>query len=139
MRFWDTSAIAPLLWMEETSSERLKQLEQDPLMVVWWGTSVEVESALFRRSSNSEIDVGNTERARTRLTFLSNSWIEIQPTDSIREMAKRLIRVHGLRSADSLQLAAALGACGNHPKNQNFLTGDQNLKRAATKEGFSCL
>ena len=125
--------------MEETSSERTKQLEQDPLMVVWWGTSVEVESALFRRSSNSEIDAGNVERARTRLTFLSNSWIEIQPTDSIREMAKRLIRVHGLRSADSLQLAAALGACGNHPKNQNFLTGDQNLKRAATKEGFSCL
>jgi predicted nucleic acid-binding protein len=125
--------------MEETSSERTKQLEQDPLMVVWWGTSVEVESALFRRSSNSEIDVSNAERARTRLTFLSNSWIEIQPTDSIREMAKRLIRVHGLRSADSLQLAAALGACGNHPKNQNFLTGDQNLKRAATKEGFSCL
>ncbi len=139
MRFWDTSAIAPLLWMEEASSERTKQLEQDPLMVVWWGTSVEVESALFRRSSNSEIDAGNAERARTRLTFLSNSWIEIQPTDSIREMAKRLIRVHGLRSADSLQLAAALGACGNHPKNQNFLTGDQNLKRAATKEGFSCL
>ena len=139
MRFWDTSAIAPLLWMEETSSERTKQLEQDPLMVVWWGTSVEVESALFRRSFNSEIDVGNTERARARLGFLSNSWIEIQPTDSIREMAKRLIRVHGLRSADSLQLAAALGACGNHPKNQNFLSGDQNLKRAATKEGFSCL
>ena len=139
MRFWDTSAIAPLLWVEETSSERTKQLEQDPLMVVWWGTSVEVESALFRRSANIEIDVGNTERARNRLTFLSNSWIEIQPTDSIREMAKRLIRVHGLRSADSLQLAAALGACGNHPKNQNFLTGDQNLKRAATKEGFSCL
>jgi len=139
VRFWDTSAIAPLLWMEETSSERTKQLEQDPLMVVWWGTSVEVESALFRRSFNSEIDVGNTERARARLGFLSNSWIEIQPTDSIREMAKRLIRVHGLRSADSLQLAAALGACGNHPKNQNFLSGDQNLKRAATKEGFSCL
>jgi hypothetical protein len=23
--------------MEETSSERTKQLEQDPLMVVWWG------------------------------------------------------------------------------------------------------
>ena len=125
--------------MEETSSERTKQLEQDPLMVVWWGTSVEVESALFRRSSKSEVDAGNTERARTRLNFLSNSWIEIQPTDSIREMAKRLIRVHGLRSADSLQLAAALGACGNHPKNQNFLTGDQTLKRAATKEGFSCL
>jgi len=117
----------------------MKQLEQDPLMVVWWGTSVEVESALFRRSSNGEIDVGNTERARIRLNFLSNSWIEIQPTDSVREMAKRLIRVHGLRSADSLQLAAALGACGNHPKNQNFLAGDQNLKRAATKEGFSCL
>ncbi len=125
--------------MEETSSERTKQLEQDPLMVVWWGTSVEVESALFRRSSNSEIDAINTERARTRLIFLSNSWVEIQPADSIREMAKRLIRVHGLRSADSLQLAAALGACGNHPQNQNFLTGDQNLKRAAIKEGFSCL
>ncbi len=139
MRFWDTSAIAPLLWVEANSEERIGELEKDPVMVVWWGTTVEVESALFRRRSKGEIDEANEDSARARLTVLAHSWIEMEPTDSLREMAKRLIRVHGLRSADSLQLAAALVSCGNHPKNQIFLSGDQALKTAATKEGFTCL
>ena len=68
--------------------------------------------------------------------MLADAWIEVEPTDPVREMAKRLIRVHGLRSADSLQLAAALIACGNRPAGHHFLTGDQVLKVAAGKEGF---
>ena len=45
-------------------------------------------------------------------------------------------KILGLRSADSLQLAAALIACGNRPAGHHFLTGDQALKVAAGKEGF---
>jgi len=138
VKFWDTSALAPLLWEEEDSPARSKELDGDPLLVVWWATAVEIESALFRRLSDGEIDAVNDTHARTRLARLAESWVEIQPTEAVREMAKRLIRVHGLRTADSLQLAAALIACGNQPKAHVFLSGDSVLKKAATKEGFSC-
>lgn len=138
MKFWDTSALAPLLWSEEDSTARSKELESDPIFVVWWATSVEIESALFRRLSKGEIDDANESRARARLNALAQSWVEIQPTEAVREMAKRLIRVHGLRTADSFQLAAALVACGNQPREQTFLSGDSVLKKAASKEGFSC-
>ena len=138
MKFWDTSALAPLLWDEQDSTTRSKELKNDPILVVWWATAVEIESALFRRLAKGEIDELNESHARARLSALAQSWIEIQPTESVREMARRLIRVHGLRTADSFQLAAALVACGNRPKEQTFLSGDSLLKKAASKEGFSC-
>lgn len=138
MRFWDTSAIGPLLWEEPNTPKRIKELELDPLMVVWWGTLVEVESALCRRLSRDETDSANGERARSRLKVFSEAWVEIEPSYLLREMARRLIRVHGLKSADSLQLAAALVACGNDPQKHTFLTDDQVLKNAALKEGFIC-
>lgn len=136
MNFWDASAIGPLLWEEINSAVRLQQLEEDPWMVVWWTTPVEIESALTRRKLGNQLDESNEERVRNRLKALSDSWIEIEPSYLLRELAKRLIRVHGLRSADSLQLAAALIACGNRPSGHHFLTGDQALKTAAGKEGF---
>ena len=138
MKFWDTSALAPLLWDEQDSTTRSKELNNDPILVVWWATAVEIESALFRRLAKGEIDELNESHARARFAALAQSWIEIQPTGSVREMARRLIRVHGLLTADSFQLAAALVACGNRPKEQTFLSGDTLLKKAASKEGFSC-
>ena len=105
-------------------------------MVVWWSTPVEIESALTRRKLGNQLDESNEERVRNRLKALSDAWVEMEPSYLLREMAKRLIRVHGLRSADSLQLAAALIACGNRPAGHHFLTGDQALKVAAGKEGF---
>jgi uncharacterized protein len=45
MRFWDASAIVPLL-VSETSSRALQALvKQDPIMLVWWGSEVECASA----------------------------------------------------------------------------------------------
>ena len=138
MRFWDSSAIAPLLLQEKESAQRQSQLEQDPVLVVWWGTAVELESALTRRRCEGTLDEVNEAKARKKLAMLADTWIEVEPTDSVREMAKRLIRVHGLRSADSLQLAAALIACGNVPERHIFLSEDLRLKSAAAKEGFLC-
>ena len=138
MRFWDSSAIAPLLLQEKESAQRQSELEQDPVLVVWWGTAVELESVLTRRRYEGTLDEVNEAKARKKLAMLADTWIEVEPTDSVREMAKRLIRVHRLRSADSLQLAAALVACGNVPPSHIFLSGDQALKVAAGKEGFVC-
>jgi len=42
VRFWDSSAIIPLLILEE-SSRRLQSLAaQDFAMLVWWGSVVEL-------------------------------------------------------------------------------------------------
>lgn len=136
MRFWDSSAIAPLLVKEKETAQREKDLEQDAVLVVWWGTAVELESVLTRRRCEGTLDEVNEAKARKKLAMLADTWIEVEPTDSVREMAKRLIRVHRLRSADSLQLAASLVACGNDPQGHIFLTADQVLKTAASKEGF---
>ena len=136
MRFWDSSAIAPLLVQEKETTQRERDLEQDAILVVWWGTAVELESVLTRRRSEGKLDELNEAKARRKLAMLADAWIEVEPTDPVRELAKRLIRVHGLRSADSLQLAAALVACGNMPRGHIFLSGDRALKEAAGKEGF---
>lgn len=138
MRFWDTSAIGPLLWEEAGSFKRSTELEQDPLMVIWWGTLVEIESALCRKKIGNQMDENNEEYARARLKVLADAWVEIEPSYLLREIARRLIRVHNLRAADSFQLAAALVACGNVPESHIFLSDDLRLKSAAAKEGFLC-
>ena len=44
MKFWDTSALAPLLWDEQDSTTRSKELNNDPILVVCGGTGVYVEA-----------------------------------------------------------------------------------------------
>ena len=56
--------------------------------------------------------------------------------DSVREQAIRLLRLHPLRAADSLQLAAALEWAGSPPDGA-FVTFDERLRVAAAREGFS--
>lgn len=41
MRFWDSSAIMPLLVAEATTQSIQKTAQRDPAMVVWWGSRVE--------------------------------------------------------------------------------------------------
>ena len=47
--FWDTSALAPLLVREADSDIREAELLGGGVIVVWWGTRVELRSALERR------------------------------------------------------------------------------------------
>jgi hypothetical protein len=44
--------------------------------------------------------------------------------------------VHALRAADALQLAAAYLAAERRPSSLEFLTLDERLGAAASKEGF---
>ena len=61
------------------------------------------------------------------------------PGGKLRERARRLLEIHPLRAADSLQLAAALIACEENPQSLFFVTLDRRLKDAAEKEGFGVL
>lgn len=137
MRFWDTSAVIPLLVDEEDSEQRKAQLSADPLIIVWYGTPVELESALSRRIREGSVDRNSAAQARDRWAELEESWVVVEPLQVVVDRARRLLRVHPMRAADAMQLAAALVACEERPHGFGFLTGDQRLREAAEAEGFA--
>ena len=53
-----------------------------------------------------------------------------------RKSAIRILRVHPLRAADALQLAAAIAAAEDNPATLPFVTFDDRLGQAAARDGF---
>jgi predicted nucleic acid-binding protein len=136
MKFWDTSAIIPLLADEPTREGLLALLEEDPQIIAWWGTSVEVASALARRERENSISAAEVEAALSAMRHLADGWHEILPSDAVRRTAERLLRAHPLRAADSLQLAAALIAANHDATTLELVCLDARLASAARREGF---
>lgn len=136
MRFWDSSAILPLLVEEAITPSALGYYEKNPEIVTWWGTPVECASALARLEREARLDSTEVTRALGQLTALQAAWHEVQPLDNVRQIAQRLLRLHPLRAADSLQLAAALLACEHRPNGWQFVCLDKRLSLAAEREGF---
>jgi hypothetical protein len=111
----------------------------DPTVSVWWGTPVECAAAVHRREREAPADVSKAADAIATLRALSETWLEIPPTARVRETALRLVRVHDLRAADALQLAAARVASDEQPESLPFVTLDDRLAVAARREGFPVL
>ena len=136
MKFWDASAIVPLL-VAERSTRRLQALAaEDGDLFVWWGSPVECVSALARHERDGALPAREMAEALERLRLLAAGWHEIDPSDSVRETAERFLRVHPLRAADALQLAAAFLASERRPPSLAIVTLDDRLAVAAGKEGF---
>jgi uncharacterized protein len=137
VKFWDASAIVPLLVAEPTTRRLQGLAARDPDMLVWWGSAVECGSALARLERAAALDVKGIALASHRLTQLANGWHEIEPSEIVRESAIRFLRVHPLRGADALQLAAAFIAAEHRPASLQVVTLDERLADAARKEGFA--
>jgi predicted nucleic acid-binding protein len=136
MRFWDSSAIVPLLVDEPASQGTLDAYVHDPDVVVWWATEVECISALARLERDGMLEVSALGDAIDRLDQISLGWHEIQPASRTRQGAIRLLRVHALRAGDAFQLAAAITAAEGEPGSLPFVTLDGRLAEAASREGF---
>jgi predicted nucleic acid-binding protein len=137
MKFWDASAIVPLL-VVETQTQQLQSIAaKDSAMLVWWGSEVECNSALARRERDGALTARTMTLALRRLQQLTDAWHEIDPSDGIREAAIRFLRVHPLRTADALQLAAAFVAAERRPPSLEMVTLDDRLANAARREGFA--
>ncbi len=136
MKFWDSSAVVPLLVDEADQKHTRGRLEQDPVMLVWWGTPIECVSALARRERDGSLDSDGIRIALARLRVLSEQWHEVLPTVTLRSVAERMLRVHPLRAGNALQLAAALVAAERDPPSLEFVSLDERLQDAASKEGF---
>ena len=137
MKFWDTSAIVPLLVAEKTTA-RLQALgRRDPDMLAWWGSAVECASALARLERDAALDANSAAVAFQRLRQIADTWHEIEPSQLVSENAVRFLRVHPLRAADALQLAAAFVAAERRPSSLQVVTLDERLADAMRKEGFA--
>lgn len=139
MRFWDASAVVPLC-LREPATTRLRGIAAaDPGIVAWWGTALECWSAFARLRRDGVLSRQGEERARNVLARLTNEWTEIEPSRDVRDHAGRILLLHSLRAADSLQLAAALVWAGGRAGGQEFVCLDDRLREAAATEGFALL
>lgn len=136
MRFWDSSAVIPLLVPEIMSGSMQKLFDSDPIIVTWWATEIECTSAIARQHRHGQLREEIAADAFGRLDALQAGWHEVEPSDQIRESAKRFLRVHDLRTADALQLASAFFVAEARPSTLEFISLDERLLVAARREGF---
>ncbi len=130
--------MVPLLLEQGATAEVGELLSQDPEMVAWWGTTIECVSAAARLRREDRLTVDEEERVLELLDTLRMSWLEILPSEEVRDRAVRLLRVHGLKAADALQLAAARVWAGPTDRAE-LVTYDERLALAARLEGFRLL
>jgi predicted nucleic acid-binding protein len=136
MKFWDSSALVALCVEQPSSGTARAAYAEDPDVVAWWGSSIECASAIARLHRDGHLSAPDERLAREILDEFRQGWFEVQPGESVRVQALRLLRVHALRAADALQLAAAMEWSG-FPAHGTVVTFDDRLRDAARREGFT--
>ena len=136
MKFWDTSALAPLLVEEPATRVMRAILARDPEVLVWMLTSVELLSVIGRLGRLSPALADLMPGVRLDAADLFKRWMAVTHVEGVRRRAERLVVVHPLTAADAMQLGAALLASGDRPETLKFVTLDKPLARCARLEGF---
>jgi predicted nucleic acid-binding protein len=136
MRFWDSSALVPLVVAQPTSAAVDQWLAADAAIAVWTLTSVELASAVARLLREGSIDESAAHEAEGRVDQLLDSCHTVIDVEAVKLQARRLLRVHPLRTADALQLGAAWEWAIGRPAQRFFHTFDGRLAIAARREGF---
>jgi hypothetical protein len=139
VRFWDASALFPLLVEESGTPAARGLLKADETVYVWWGTLIECAAGLARRLREGTLDAEQHRRAMKALATASDGWRGVAPEESMREDAVRFIRSYPLRAGDVLQLAAGFTWARRRPGGHEFVCLDRTLREAAQNEGFTVL
>ena len=139
MRFWDSSAVVPLLCPQQKTAEVIAIREQDPAVVVWAWTPAECLSALCRLQRDGALSEEGLWLARGRLDDLRRTWTEVSDLAAVTARAERCLLLHPLRAADAGQLAAALLLSERLAQGIGFVTFDRRLAEAARREGLEVI
>jgi predicted nucleic acid-binding protein len=129
----------PLILKQDATRALESVYSEDPEIAAWWAAELECVSAVARLEREGLVSSGSATSALRRLDELRAAWREVEPVEAVRRTARRLLRVHPLRAADSLQLAAAVVAAEGDPASLEFVTLDARLAGAAEREGFRLL
>lgn len=136
MRYWDASAIVPLVIDEPRTTLVRAWAAQDPLIITWAWTRVELASAVERRARDGSISAAERREALARFAALAEAWDEVTDLLAVRSRAIPLLGRHPIRAADSAQLAAALLLAESDPASVEFVCLDERLALAAEREGL---
>ena len=137
--FWDSSALVPALLDEPQSRHMIDAFDADPTPAIWWTTPIECHAAVVRAVREKRASRAAATEAAKRLREARLQSREIAPLEDLRARAMRLLSAHPLRTADALQLAAALFWCEEQPATETFVCLDRRLRDAARREGFTLL
>jgi predicted nucleic acid-binding protein len=134
VKFWDTSALIPLMIGETRSRDVRRVMFSDGSVMVSFLTPIEIASVIARRLRlEAETRRHADEFART----LERTWTEVEIDSRTLSLARRLAQIHSLRTGDAIQLACAV-ACRTNGTVE-FVTLDTELAAAARAEGFAVL
>ncbi len=136
MRYWDASALVPLLIRESNSEAARTWLAEDRHMITWVWTHTEITGAIERRTREGELSRVQRRGVLERLDLLARSWDEVAEVLAVRERANALLARHPLRAADAGQLGAALLIREQVPASLDFVCLDRRLAAAAEMERF---
>lgn len=137
MRFWDSSAIIPLVVKEAHSEYCIQAYRADCDMLIWTLSKVEIFSALCRRLRDGALGPEAFDAASRRMNALFETIYEVSAIQRVKDRAIRLLRIHPLRAADALQLAAVMVATEENAQRLPLMCFDDRLTAAARLEGFA--
>lgn len=136
MRYWDASALVPLLLAERESRRVREWLSEDDGIVTWVWTRTEVVSAVERRAREGLLSRSARRQVLGRFNALAASWDEVTDVLAVRSLADLLLARHALRAADAGQLGAALVIRNEFGGALPFVCLDERLSAAAELEGL---
>ena len=110
--FWDASTLVPLC-VHEANTNQVRQYLRRFAPVVWWGSIVEVHSAIARLHREAAIAPSERDGALARLTLLGQGWREILPDDAVRNLAETLLTTYALRLRTACNLRQRRYGAGN--------------------------
>lgn len=138
MRYWDASALVPLVVAEPGTNAVRSWLESDASIVTWAWTRVEIVSAVERRAREGSLSRQQRRDALGRFEALADAWDEVTDVLAVRARAIPLLARHPLRAADAAQLGAAL-LVAEPDYGVPFVCLDERLASAAEREGLTVL
>lgn len=136
MRYWDASALVPLIVAEPGTELVRSWLEADSEIVTWAWTRVEITSAIERRTREGELSRQQRRQVLARLNSFADTWDEVSEILAVRPKASLLLARHPLRAADAGQLGAALLVNEQLGGSLLFMSLDHRLSDAAELEGL---
>lgn len=139
MRFWDASAVLPLVVAEPGTELVAGWLRADPEVVLWGWTRIELCSAVERRTRAGRLSGAQRRDALQRIERIADEAHEILDMSAVRIRASALLARHSLRAADAGQLAAALVVADPTPSSLSMVVLDRRLAEAAEREGMHVL
>jgi len=136
VRYWDASALVPLIVSQPESALVRDWLLEDDQIVTWVWTGTEIVGAIERLTREGRISRQQRRSALDEFNGLANRWDEVTDVLAVRSRALRVLARHPLRAADAGQLGAAILIQEQLPAPLSFMCLDRRLALAAEREGL---